>query len=595
MEALLGLLDFFHAILASVTGVGVALALGGVAFAAFGLGAGARTGTPLERHVRRSARWVARGAALAALGNLAHLGLTVLAVRGVSSAWVSALFEASFFRADLGLVAAAVLCAAAAAALAAGGASSGRRRAAPLAAALGAFGLAVGGAFTSHAEGRLAGRAPLLLLDAVHRTAAYAWLGGVAHLLLFGEARPNPVELKSVLPRAATLFAACVGILVVAGALLALPYVGTPAALVGTSYGLLVLAKGVLLGGLLAIAAANHRTVARIARGEGAADLSLWRFAELEVGIGLVALFVAGTLASTPPGVDITQLAKGSDVAHVFAQGWRDLVRQGWHAFDMGLVGVSIFNHRFSGSLLVAMSLLAIAERAGRELWVRGQARGARSLARWTRRLASWARNWPLLLLALGVFVIVHSERQAWPFGRIGFVASFTDPEIVQHRLAGLLVVGFAFFEWAVRTERLRPSRAGLVFPAICLLGSGLLIVHSHAGIGARDELLIQVTHLPIAILGVAAGVARWLELRMPSPQARRIGWLWPFALLGIGLILLGYWEPPRAVPDPRDAFLAPVLLASRGTYCRGAHSGCAAYMARVRSSVESTMQRERM
>src|SRR5262249_59317687 len=156
---------------------GVGVGLGGVAFGALGLGAGGRTGTPRERHVRRSARGVARGAALAALGNLAHLGLTVLAVRGVSSAWVSALFEASFFRADLGLVAAAVLCAAAAAALAAGGAASGRRPAAPLAAAPRAFRLAVGGAFTSHAEGRLAGRAPLLLLDAVPRAAAFAWPG----------------------------------------------------------------------------------------------------------------------------------------------------------------------------------------------------------------------------------------------------------------------------------------------------------------------------------------------------------------------------------------------------------------------------------
>ena len=588
MEALLGLLDFFHAILASVTGVGAALALGGVAFAAFALGDVARTGTALERHVRRSARWVALGASLAALGDLAHLGLTVLAVRGVSSEWVSALFDASFFRAYLALVAAAALCAAGARGLAAGEASARRRRAAQLAAALGALGLALGGAFTSHAEGRLAGRAPLLVLDAVHRAAAYAWLGGVAHLALFGAARPNPVELKSVLPRAATLFATCVGVLVVAGALLALPYVGTPAALVGSSYGLLILAKGMLLAGLLGIAASNHRSVARIARGEGTADLSLWRFAELEVGLGLAALFVAGTLASTPPGVDIPQLARGSEVAHVFAQGWRDLVQQGRNAFDMERVGVSIFNHRFSGSLLVAMSLLAIAERAARGF-------GTRSRARWARGVARGARNWPLLLLALGVFVIVHSERQAWPFGRIGFVDSFTDPEIVEHRLAGLLVVGFAFFEWAVRTERLRPNRAGLVFPAICLLGSGLLIVHSHAGIGARDELLIQVTHLPIAILGVVAGVARWLELRLPGSEARRIGWLWPLALLGIGLILLGYWEPPRAVPDPRDAFLAPVVLASRRTYGRGAHSGCAAYIAWVRSSVDSTMQRERM
>jgi putative copper resistance protein D len=596
VDALLGLLDFFHAILASVTGIGAALAFGGVAFATFALGAGGREDTPLERHVRRSARVVALGAALFAFGALAHLGLTVLAVRGVSSEWLAALFEASFFRAYLSLIAAGAICAVAAGALARGAEPATSRRRARLAASLGAFGIAVGGAFTSHAAGRLGDRTLLLVLDALHRAAAYAWLGGVAHLVLFGAARPNPVELKSVLPRAARLFATCVGVLVAAGAALAVPYLGRPESIAGSSYGLLVAAKLVLLGGLLGIAAANHRSVARIARGEGSADLSLWRFAELEVGLGLAALFVAGTLASTPPGADIgAQLAKASEVGHVFVQGWRDLLQQGWRALDMERVGVSIFNHRLSGSLLTVMSLLAIAERASRAGSTGSHARWARRVALWARGVALWARNWPLLLLALGVFVIVHSERQAWPFGCIGFVASFTDPEIVQHRLAGLLVVGFAFFEWAVRTERLRPSRAGLVFPVICLLGSGLLVMHSHAGVGVKDEFLLQVTHLPIAMLGVAAGVSRWLELRLPGPAGRRIGWLWPFALLGIGMILLGYWEPPRAVPDPRDAFLAPVLLASRWSYGRGAHSGCAAYIARVRSSVESTMQRERM
>jgi len=584
MEALLGLLDFFHAILASLTGVGSALAIGGVAFAAAALGAGRRGEASLERHVRRSARVVALGAAITALGAVAHVGLTTLAVLGVSE-WASGLLGASFFWSYLGVVTASAVCAAGARVVASRGSRAERARSAAWIAALAAVGIAVGGAFTSHAAGWLGERAPLLALDAVHRAAAYAWLGGVAHLVLFGAARPNPVEVKSVLPRASRLFAGCVGVLVAAGAALALPYVGDPQRLVGTSFGLLVVAKLLLLGCLLGVAAFNHRSVSRIERGEGGADPSLWRLLELEVGIGLATFFVAGTLASTPPGVDVgAEVARASEVGHVFVQGWRDLAALGWRGWDIGVVGVSTFNHRLSGTLLVAMALLAIAERLG---------------------LARSARNWPLLLLALGGFVLVHSERQAWPFGRIGFVETFTDPEIVQHRLAGLLVIGFAFFEWAVRTRRLPPQRAGLVFPAVSLLGGGLLIVHSHAGIGLKDEMLIQLTHLPIAILGILAGVSRWLELRLPTRTGRAVGWLWPPALLGIGLILVGYWEPPRAVPDPRDALAAPPALALASLaddscywvadHSRGAHSGCAANIACVRSIVDSNMQRERM
>ena len=312
-------------------------------------------------------------------------------------------------------------------------------------------------------------------------------------------------------------------------------------ALVGTSYGFLLVGKLALLGCLLGLAGFNHRTVARVARGDEPTSPALWGFTEIEVGLGLATLFVAATLASTPPGVDVgSEIASASEVARVFTQGWRDLSALGARAFDIDTVGVAIFNHRISGALLVAMALLAITERAG---------------------LARWARNWPLLFIVLGGFVILHADRQAWPLGRIGFVASFTDPEIVQHRLAGLLVVAFALFEWAVRSERLAGARAGLVFPAVSLLGGGLLIVHSHAGVGLKYEFLVQLTHLPIAILGVVAGASRWLELRLPTREGRVLGWIWPPALLGIGLILVGYWEPPRAVPDPRDARLEPPAI----------------------------------
>ena len=536
MAALLGLLDFFHAILASVTGIGAALVIGGVAFAAAALGV-ARRDASLGRFVSRSARAVAIGGRLAAVGYVAHVVLTIFAVQGSSPAWVSAVFEASFFRSYSVLVAASVACAVAGSRLV----RNPRDRRAQFSVAAGATVIAIGGAFTSHAAGWLGERAPLYALDALHRAAAYAWLGGVAHLVLFGLAGPSPVEAKAVLPRAGRLFASCVGVLVVVGTVLAIPYLGSWDALIGTSYGALLIGKLTMLAGLLGMAAVNHRSVSRVARGDGPPTLALWRFAEIEVGLGIVALLIAATLASTPPGVDVgTEVATASEVAHVFMQGWRSLAELGRSGFDIDVVGVSVFNHRFAGILLVAMALLAIAERAG---------------------VARWARNWPLLMLVLGVFVGVHADRQAWPFGRMGFVESFVDPEIIQHRIAGVLVCAFAFFEWAVRTERLPPARAGLVFPGVSLLGGALLVLHSHAGVGIKYEFLIQLTHLPIAILGVLAGASRWLELRLPGREGRALGWIWPPALLGIGLILVGYWEPARAVPDPRDALRAPAVI----------------------------------
>jgi len=538
VAALLNLFDFLHAILSGVTGIGAALVVGGAAFLWVALGPD-RT---LERFTRRSARAIAAGGAIAAAGQIAHVGLTTLAVIDATPQWKSALLEASFFRAAVATTIAGTVAAVAGLRLA-----RTPGRGARIVAAAAAIGIAVCGAFTSHAAGWLGDRTSLLALDVVHRTAASAWLGGLAHFLLFGAARPTPVETKQVLPRAARLFGCCVAVLVACGVALAVPYLGSARAIVGTSYGFLLQAKVALLGCLLALAAVNHRAVSRVARGEGEAGPALWSFAETEVGLGLVTLFVAATLASTPPGIDVgAQTAALGDVLHVFQQGWRDLAALGLGALDVDAVGVSAFNHRFSGAVLIVMASLAIADRAG---------------------LARWARHWPLALLVLGLFVMFESDRNAWPLGTISFVDTWTDPEIIQHRLAGALVIGFAFFEWAVRTGRLVPTRAGLVFPAVSLVGGGLLIVHAHAGVGVKNEFLLQLTHLPIAVLGVIAGASRWLELRLPTREGRRVGWIWPPALLGVGLILLGYWEPPRATPDPRDAAVAPqaVVASVRG------------------------------
>jgi putative copper resistance protein D len=529
VAALLNLFDFLHAILSGVTGVGAALVVGGAAFLWIALG----PDHTLDRFARRSGRAIAAGGVIAAAGQVAHVGLTTLAVIDATPHWRSALLGASFFRAGVATAIAGAVAAAAGLRLA-----RTPSRPARIAAAAAAAGIALCGAFTSHAAGWLGDRTSLLALDVAHRAAASAWLGGLAHFLLFGAARPTPVETKQVLPRASRLFGSCVAVLVACGVVLAVPYLGSPRAIVGTSYGFLLQAKVLLLGCLLGLAAFNHRTVSRVARGEAEAGPTLWSFVETEVGLGVATLFIAATLASTPPGIDVgPQTAALADVLHVFQQGWRDLAALGLGALDVEKVGVSAFNHRFSGAVLVVMASLAIADRAG---------------------LARWARNWPLALLVLGLFVMFESDRNAWPFGTISFVDTWTDPEIIQHRLAGALVIGFALFEWAVRTGRLAPTRAGLVFPAVSLLGGGLLIVHAHAGVGLKDEFLIQLTHLPIAVLGVIAGASRWLELRLPTREGRLVGWIWPPALLGVGLILLAYWEPPRAAPDPRDAAVAP-------------------------------------
>ncbi len=106
-----------------------------------------------------------------------------------------------------------------------------------------------------------------------------------------------------------------------------------------------------------------------------------------------------------------------------------------------------------------------------------------------------------------------------------------------------VLIVAFAGFEWAVRTGRIAARRAGLVFPAVCAVGGALLLAHSHTLGNVKEELLAELSHIPLAILAVIAGWSRWLELRLAVPQRRALAWIWPVCFVLIGAVLLNYRE----------------------------------------------------
>jgi hypothetical protein len=118
---------------------------------------------------------------------------------------------------------------------------------------------------------------------------------------------------------------------------------------------------------------------------------------------------------------------------------------------------------------------------------------------------------------------------------------------VLQHRFFVLLIVIFAFFEWRIRATDLSSRAAAMVFPLLCAAGGTMLLTHSHAIANVKDQLLIELTHTPLALAGIAAGWARWLEIRLnprENPVAWQIaGWIWPLCIVVCGLLLLGYRE----------------------------------------------------
>ncbi len=545
MIQLLDVFGFLSVVLRGLTLGLQSMVIGGLVFGLFIARADAGAAA-----VRACRRLLIASALALALAQAGYLAADTAILMGTADLSLAAVAGANFFVA--GVIATAL--ALAVAALAFWAARPDRRAglAAALLLSLGLLGAAVA---TSHAAARLEGRAWLVALTSLHLAAIACWIGGLPYLLLALGRAPDTAAARTVASRFSRLAQGSVAVLLAAGIGLAAIYVGSPAAILGTAYGAMVSAKAVLLALLLGLGALNYYVVRRAEAGDTSGLAGLRRFAEAEVGIGFTVILAAASLTSQPPAADLAarDLVSLPEIEARMAPrpprlvppaaserlspalqtaaarpGGRDLGAylsyvpgQLAEPRTAGELALSEFNHNVSGLVVLLAGLLAVAARAG---W-------------------RWARNWPLAFLALAVFLFLLADAEYWPLGPVPFWRGFLVAEALQHRLAVLLIVAFAVFERRVQTGSAASPATALVFPFVCFLGGALLLTHSHSLNNPKNELLVELSHASIAILGVAAGWSRWLELRLPDGPRRAISWIWPICLILVGALLLDYRE----------------------------------------------------
>jgi len=414
----------------------------------------------------------------------------------------------------------------------------------------------VAATLTTHSVARLQDGGVLFAASALHILGAAIWIGGIPCFVMMLGRLHDGAAFRRVGARFSRMSMAGVGCILVSATAFSLLYVGAWNGVYGTAYGVMVSAKAAMFGALLLLGLGNFLVVERLRRDPAASILRMRRFAEVEIGIGCSIFFAAASLTSVPPAVDLMRdrvvwaeiaerntprmprlaspdhdalalpalqaqldeeaAQKQAAPPQAFVPGSGDLPAR--NAAD---VAWSEYNHHWSGMFVVLIGALGLTHRAG----------------------VRWARHWPLALLGLAGFLFLRSDPEVWPLGGIGFWESLRDVEVLQHRVFVVLIVAFALFEWGVRTGRLRDPRAALVFPLLTALGGALLLTHSHAIANVKDQLLIELSHTPLALAGIAAGWSRWLELRADGPVRRVAGWVWPVCFLVVGAILLSYRE----------------------------------------------------
>ncbi len=190
----------------------------------------------------------------------------------------------------------------------------------------------------------------------------------------------------------------------------------------------------------------------------------------------------------------------------------------------------SEFNHHLAGFLVVLAGVFILGEP-----WLRKHWPGVRFA-------------WPMCFLLSGLFVLVWSDTELWPWGPQTWWYGLThNPEDLQHKTFALILLALGILEIQRARGAVEALWAGWVFPALAIAGSVLLLFHQHhTGMYSSDHMKImahiQSEHLSYASLGLFIGVTKGLAETRNSWQ-KVFAAIWPLLMIALGVLLMVYTE----------------------------------------------------
>ena len=415
----------------------------------------------------------------------------------------------------------------------------------------------ISGAWLVHAAGRFENQFVLMSLTVIHQLAAAAWIGGIFQLVNLWLLRQNNQVAADLWPLMLRRFSkfgiASVAMILISGVPIALQYIDTWNGLVGTGYGNLLMVKITLLAIALGFAWLNKSAVLEYGISGNAYALNnrVPYYIEAETFVLITLLFTAASLASQPPAIDIStltaswqevlntfnpqipQTSSPSHVALIAGEAGRVAIID--QVPSMAATEWSNYNHNIAGIFLTTMSFFAMLS----------YIKHLPSFFSVFDKYLPLTRYWPLGFVGLGIFLFFRSDAESWPLGPISFWDStFNNGEVLQHRIATLLVFVLGLFELSARMTKNPNSKLPFVFPLLAAFGGLMLLTHSHVGFQAKSAFLIQVGHTTMGIFSLILACGRWLELKLDRPGKNFAGFISVAALFQIGIILMFYREP---------------------------------------------------
>ena len=190
----------------------------------------------------------------------------------------------------------------------------------------------------------------------------------------------------------------------------------------------------------------------------------------------------------------------------------------------------SEFNHHLAGFFVLLAGIFLLAEGSIRERWP-------------FLRLV-----WPVCFLIGGLFVLIWSDTELWPFGPQSWYYGLTHHlEVLQHKTFAVLLLALGTIEIQRARGVLKNGWSSWAFPVLAVIGSSMLFFHDHrAGMHGPNpmELMhrIQSEHFSYAMAGFGIGLSKGLaETRFPWKGF--VEKLFPALLMVLGALLMVYVE----------------------------------------------------
>jgi putative copper resistance protein D len=190
----------------------------------------------------------------------------------------------------------------------------------------------------------------------------------------------------------------------------------------------------------------------------------------------------------------------------------------------------SEFNHHLAGLLVALAGVFLLTEDKLAKRW---------PAARYI---------WPCCFLAAGIFLLIFSDTEIWPFGKMSFWYAIThDPEDLQHKTFAVILLALGTIELLRARKRLCSGWSKWAFPVVGLAGSVMLLFHHHAaGMHGPHHMEtmehIQNQHRAFAATGGGIALTKGLsEVQTTWQQAFQK--MWPALLIVLGVLLMMYTE----------------------------------------------------